>query len=286
MASPNYGMSTNDLKISVQNLCRLIGVMKQVDIRIGDFTPSLEKFLNGNHDLVLDLPRTEIAIEQRFAGETVISIPGGRRFTADFYRNSSTHLFLPTSLLALSELVEGEISTKHFEHFRNTFEKEYLLPSSDVFESHMEAVLSHLEEDGLIKETRGKLKFTTRDIGLFNPGLILGSIQAVLYAYKSLKGRTQHANDWPISNLVKELHDEFKSAVYLAKFQRTESSAKSSIESALTSLRQLGIVIIKEDEDFGKVASFVEVESEEIDFLKLANKSITNFLHNLGSIDG
>ena len=126
MASPRYGLSDKQLTLAVKNLCRLIGVMKQVDPRIGDFTPSLEGFLAGNQDLVLDLPRTGIAVNKTFASHTVVSVPGTRRFTADFYRNATSHLFLPAAILAASELYDGNISLEQSEIFRKCLQREYL----------------------------------------------------------------------------------------------------------------------------------------------------------------
>lgn len=276
MASPNYGMTIEHLTKSIKNLCRHVEVMKKIDSRIGDFTPSLKKFLSGNEDLILDLPRTGIANLSQYAGESVISIHGNSRFTADFYRNVSTHLFLPSALLATSELIHGKITNSDIDLFRKAFEKEYLLPSTETFRTYIQKAERYLEEEGIINSEK---QFFSKSAGIFNPALILGSLQSVLYVYETLQARTKYEENWKMKDIVQELHDDFKSSVYLGKFQRTEAAAKSSIESSISTLRDLGVLLIKDELD-DKTIGFVNMDSKELVFIKKANDKILEYLKN------
>ncbi|MEZ4754855.1 MAG: hypothetical protein R3A13_11210 [Bdellovibrionota bacterium] len=277
MSSSHYGLKLSELENSVIELSKLAAVMKALNPAIGDLTPSLEKFLNGNKELILDLPRTGIAKLGEYAGTPVISIPGDRRFTADFYRNATSHLFLPAAILAASELINGEILLKDISMFRTCFALEYLLPENDEFLSTIEQLINYLLKVEILAKVENKLYFKTRAPGMFNPRLILGSIQSMLYVFDSLRERQSKQSEWPLKELIKNLHDEFKAASYIAKFNRTEASAKSSIESALDSLRQIGIISIKEDDKNGKLVGISNDQAEELVFLINANKAILDY---------
>ncbi|MCB0311495.1 MAG: 1-acyl-sn-glycerol-3-phosphate acyltransferase, partial [Bdellovibrionales bacterium] len=104
MSSSGYGMSRQELAHSIRNLAQIATVVGSQKLKAPDFTPSLDSFLQGREFLLDNLGRSGTIVLKRFLNEDVFYIPGRKRFTADFYKNSSIHLFFAPALMALLEL--------------------------------------------------------------------------------------------------------------------------------------------------------------------------------------
>ena len=120
--APRYALFGQELRRVIGDLNQLVDVKRAIEPEIGPPTETLRDFLLDGPETTKYLPLGDVVSSKPLMGHTLYVVPGAKRFTADFYRNSAVHLFIHSSCLALSELVTG-----------SAFDKEALRAMYDLF---------------------------------------------------------------------------------------------------------------------------------------------------------
>lgn len=257
MAAPNYGLTRTDLVNTIHEYARYLALLRQVQGGLGDFTSSLERFLDGKVSIIDDLARGGVVRIERCLDNEVFFIPGGKRFTADFYRNSVFHLFFPLGVLSLLASLRQPLTESSIEGLYEIFSYDLMLAPRGVFFSELNQIASLLQAHGTLLPVQDKVTFTGKHPGLSSPLTVLSGIQSLLWVeYSLIYNKTaQIAPDSDDSDVLKvfsygkfleALQTEFHSARYLGLVSRTEASARSSLSGALDSLQTRQIVSIED----------------------------------------
>jgi 1-acyl-sn-glycerol-3-phosphate acyltransferase len=293
MMAPRYGLTRTALAAAVRNLARLIEVARTIDPEVGAPTPSLQNFLAGRDHIIDNITRGGIVSSGDFLGDIGLFIEGKRRFTADFYRNSTTHLFWPASLLAVSELVRGHIDTNFALQLFDIFATDYLLGAREDFAKTLDQHIEVLSTYGILAQSDGTRSFTDRSLGVFNPAVLLAPIQTMLWIYDNLlttPGMTATPGPAkvgvgaiplkiiPYGPFLAKLHDDFEHAVYLNVAVRTEAASRTNIESALEALHQRGIINLVESGGHRREIALLRENATEVMLLRDAERAISNWL--------
>jgi hypothetical protein len=142
--------------------------------------------------------------------------------------------------------------------------------------------LDALERAGIIDSSTKR--FTRRDAGVFTPGLLLSSIQALLWTARMIvvlqaSSERPEAPSGAVSYtaLLSRLQSEFKTAVYRGLVSRTEASSQAALTSALESLQQRRLIAISEGPIQSREISILKSLSPEIALLTNLNKAILSW---------
>ncbi|MFM1848952.1 MAG: acyltransferase [Pseudomonadota bacterium] len=299
MMAPRYGMTRSQLAAAVRNLARLIDVARAIDPEVGAPTPALQSFLAGRDHILDSITRGGIVSSGGILGDTGLFIEGKRRFTADFYRNGTAHLFWPGALLAAAELARGHIDIDFAMKLFDIFAADYLLGERADFERALRRHIAELTSRGILTEGNGSVTFADRAFGIFNPIMLLAPIQTILWIYDNLvttPGMTAAPGPAkvgvgatplktiPYGAFVTQLHDDFERAVYLNLAVRTEAASRTNIESALESLHQRGVINLIEGGGHPKDIAFLKESVEEIGVLREAERAISGWLVGGGEL--
>lgn len=284
MMSPRYGLLASELSQQVKNLAYLAKLVVSSLNFHAQCTNSLEHFLNGRESILSDLVRARIVTQTRFLDSEAFVIPGKRRFTADFYRNSSVHLFFIPSLMSLLELMYGEISLKDALRFHHILGFEFQLGSREEFEEQFKKLCSSMKTSGILVESGSKLVFAERNPGIFIPNLLAANLQSLLWIYMNLEKRVEQPEESSeppaylgsigYNNLMNQLLSGFKTAAYLGYFTRTEAASQSALAVALESLRSRETISIDESKPSDRRVLLLKRDQDVIDLLKCANAAL------------
>jgi len=300
MMAPRYGLTRNALAAAVRNLAIIVDIARSLDPEVGAPTPALQSFLSGRDHILDSIGRGGIVSSGPFLGDIGLFIEGKRRFTADFYRNATTHLFWPTALLAVSDLVRGSIDIDFALRLHEIFAADYLLGSRERFERSMLGAQKALEERGSIDRSGPNgPTFIDRSLGIFNPAVLLAPIQTLIWIHENLAttpGMTVSPGPAkvgvgptplktiPYGSFLDRLRDDFERAVYLTIAIRTEAASRTNIEGALESLQQRGVINLVETGGSPTEIAVLKANDEELEVLRMAERSITGWL--VGGTDG
>ena len=274
--APHYALRRAALSETVRGLARTIEFVRRDDPGVGAFTTSLAHFLEGRESLLQELVRGGPVHLGHVLGEEVLYIPGRRRFTADFYRNTVLHLFLPGAFLAAAELLDGAVSVEGAMKLHALFQHDYLLGSPEAFRALLARHLETLEREGLVAAGH----FTTRTPGLFNATLLLGPLQTLLWIHRHLESACPDgaAHGCSLSELLEQLQVDFRTAAYLRLVTRTEASSRATLESALEGLARRGRLEIADLGRSGREVRRVVHDSAELALLDRANRILLDHL--------
>lgn len=294
MMAPRYGLTRGALAAAVRNLAVIADVARSLDPQVGAPTPALQSFLGGRDHILDSIGRGGIVSRGPILGDSTLFIEGKRRFTADFYRNATTHLFWPAALLAVSDLVQGYIDADHALRMYEIFATDYLLGGRKAFERSLIDFQGALEERGFIGHAEsGGPTFIDRSLGIFNPAVLLAPIQTLLWIHDNLAttpGMTAAPGPAkvgmgptplktiPYQSFLERLRDDFERAVYLNAAMRTEAASRTNIESALESLHQRGLINLIESGGTPTEIAVLRENEVELGLLREAERAITGWL--------
>jgi glycerol-3-phosphate O-acyltransferase len=273
MCSPRYGLTRAELIEQVQGLALVARTAAEIEPGCGKPTPSLERFLSGHHAAISDITRSTVVQIAHAIGQEVYYIPGKRRFTADFYKNSLLHLFLPNSLFAILHLTHGKFRPEDAAIFYDVLKNDLMLPAREMFLAALQQWASKLEQLGFVsKDEQGQLTILKAPPGVFLPTLMSGSIEAVLWVMSNISSLA--GSDRKVSQklLMTQLQSDHKAAAYLGLTSRTEAGSQSSLQSALEILTTIGVISIHEGASDD--VTILKDHSNELEFLKLAQRAI------------
>lgn len=250
MLSPSYGRLRRDLAGDIRSLARLAGLVSDACSFSPGRTSPLEAFLAGREEALDDLAKCGFIARSSIHNSDVFFIPGERRFMADFYRNASFHIFLPPSLLALCELLHGEVRPEDLAAWHEILAYPFQLPSREAFLDSMRRLIEKLSTEGLLCYRDGRTIFSSRQDGLFIPTMLQSSLESLLWIYRNLHSAMetvenpeesapaqQPALSCSHNHLLERLINDYKTACYLGGFSRTEAASRSSLTLFLDSLK-------------------------------------------------
>lgn len=287
MNAPAYGLPREMLVQSVANLARLITVMRRLNPAIGEFTPALEKFLSGREHIVLDLVRGGCVSISTVAEAQIFYIPGRRRFTSDYYKNFTIHLFLPHAMFALLELMEGCVRVDNLSALHALFEYDYILPLASAFIAQCKTLLEALAREDIIRRSNDSYNFVSTQPGLFVPTVLAAPIQTMLWVRQFLCSARHVIEEddsdkgalrtYAYGPFLESLQSEFRAAGYFGAFRRTEAATRSALTTALESLNQRQIVSLHDTGGQRDRIAVLKESDDEIAFLEKAQEALLNW---------
>ncbi|RIL08335.1 MAG: hypothetical protein DCC75_09185 [Proteobacteria bacterium] len=293
--APRYALTSGQLVRRVRELGAMTRDLGRYSQNMPAFTPALESFMEGRDFLVQDLLRGGIVVLERLATEDVYYIPGSRRFTADFYRNSVYHFFFPISILGVLDLLEASISSEEMRQLHQLLAHEHLLPKKEVFMQQLRDLATFLEKRGDLKTARSRVEFVSRSGPAFIPQLLWATIQGYQWVYSQLSGKYDARSEngaQPKSNpeqidyeqFLSQAQSDFRTAIHLGLMHRSEAAARSSLVAVLDSLADRQEISIEENK--GQRSSIVVKcdLKEPLFFLERISTAILR--HQTGSLGG
>lgn len=268
LCAPRYGLSEEQLADSISDLARIISTLQPAKPLTGEITPSLAAYLAGNRGWIEDLVGSGTVTRGEALGYTIYSIPGTKRYTADFYRNSVIHLFFEASLFALLQLRYGSIKIEQSESLRQLLEHDLLLEETEKFRSNLKLCAETLTRAGILDFDSQSQSYTFRSTqgGLFIPNMLLATLESYLWTYENVAAlKLEQQTD--LDTFVNHLQESFKRGVYLGSVSRTEAGARVSLTTALESLALRKIIVFESEE--GKRRSFIVARTVKDDLVEL-----------------
>ena len=282
--APRYALRRRALVSTIRGLAELATLARRLNPHIGAPTPALRDFLNGDEQLLDDLPRGGSVNVNECLGDDVFFVPGKKRFTADFYKNATLHIYFMTSLISLIELRGQSISSDEAMQLYPLFEVDFLLQSPVNFREEITAYIALLQDEGVLTRT-APVRFTVRSPGYFTPGLLLGSIQALLWAVQNLKQQSKiegtSLSSIRYDQFMARLVESFKTAAYCGLVTRTEASSTASLTTALEILQQRKMISIQESSDKIKEISVLKDLSDEERLLTAINDAVLDWQYRV-----
>lgn len=242
----HYGLSKNDLVTKINALHQCLQILRAGGVKIGTDTPQLSRFLAGEVDTLNDLSAAGVVKAERHFGIDYFFIPGNRRFTADYYRNSVLHYFLPITLCALSQLSFGEINESGIEKLYPFFEHDLLLDPWPEYLAKFNKLVAIFESNGVLTKAGPEGSYHFKNNALFFPALVSSHIQAYQWVLESLKSESNNSElenqNFQQEKFIEKLLTSAKTATYLGTISKTEAAARSSILSILHSLESRHLI--------------------------------------------
>ncbi|MBN8548171.1 MAG: 1-acyl-sn-glycerol-3-phosphate acyltransferase [Deltaproteobacteria bacterium] len=277
MNAPRYALRRRELASTIRALAELSSLVREINPQVGEETPALSDFLRGNEQLLNDLPRGGTVRVSECLDEDVFFVPGKKRFTADFYRNATLHIYFVPSLLALLELLGRPIGAAEALTLHPLFEADFLLPCPQTFGAQVEMHIAKLRAKGILTEGES-CKFSVRSPGIFTPGLLLGSAQSLLWVIQNLRNQSkiEGGGTSPLrqDRFMARLVETFKTGVYCGLVTRTEASSTAALTAALETLQQRKAISIQDGPDQAKEICILKDLSEEERLLTRINDVI------------
>jgi len=285
LMAPNYGLPKAQLVKTIKTLAETIMILKRAGQEIGDFTPALHSFLNGRESILGDITRGGIVQIARCLESEIFFIPPAKRLTADFYRNSLLHFFLPLSLFSLVEIMGEKISAESAARFYTTFAYDLILPPAVEFEKTLARLLEVLQHEGLLQATDHGFSFKPKACRFMIPALLQGSLESFLWVYYNL--RSDHSalaeqgegfkgaiRVFSYPKFMQALLTSFEAASYLGLVSRSEAASHSAFSSVLEALEERQIITLTESK--GRISLIVLKQEfeEEMTLLARANRAI------------
>ena len=259
LIAPRYGLPREKLEQRVRDLAHLASLFHEVHPEYdgGEFTPSLQRYLDQKEDNSIDISGGGIITTHPSLGSDIMYLPGSVRFTADFYKNSTLHVFFPVGVLSLVQLSGKDLTAENCLSLYSIFQHDYLLQEQQPFLHEMQKMIALLEGEGILIKADSKLQFASTTNGLFLPALLQAPIQSLLWvhynlqSFPSTEGDSTKAADAAqskakrvlhYSSFLKTLQDDFLTMKYHGSLHCTEASSLVSLTSTLDALRARDII--------------------------------------------
>lgn len=278
LMSPSYGLTRTQLVKTTQNLGRLIDITRQFNPSVGANTNSLKTFLEGSHFILKDLTRNGTIRSQRVLKDEVYYIPGERRFTADFYKNSTLHLFFESGLFSLLHQMSMNINRTNLEKLYGYFSYDFILKEKEAFLDECEKLISLLIKHEILETSDNITSYKSLEPGLYVPGILLPHLEALVWSADVLKSMAGDSDDDDrpaiyYSAAIERMLSEFRTAIYMGRMSRTEASSAAALNSALDTLQHLGAIYISNKQGKSKTIVIKDPTFEKLDLVVEALES-------------
>lgn len=286
LIASRYGLSKLKLINRINSLHSYLELLRSSDCKIGTDTPQLQRFISGETDTLNDLANSGVVRPERQFGIDYYFIPGSRRFTADYYRNSVLHYFFHLSLFAVCELSYSKIDQNSLQKLYPFFEHDLLLEPWNEFWNKTSKLLEILQSAGILELKNDVLTFCQNRKDLFIPSLLSSHMQAYQWVSKSLLEASNN-EDFDKDNLryerfVGKMLSGAKVASYVGTISRTEAAARSTIITILSSLEARNLIKFTEGSGVDKSISLdnskIQELSNDIATLDICNRSINRWM--------
>lgn len=247
LIAPRYALSAGDLEQSVKNLSFLASTYRAIDPRIGEPSTTLQAIQSDSKGVLGSIVNSGLLNKESFSGRELYILPESRRISADFYRNATSHLYIPFSFMSLSELVSGHIDPIVIKKIHSIFEGDFLLPAEDEFLATISKLIGELIKSGTVIEENGNQRFRDRSPGLFLAPLMLSSLELYLWILYQLNEVSSSWSDdsvprIPYEDFVARILGQQTIATEAGLVSRTETFSRASIESSIEALAARGII--------------------------------------------
>lgn len=282
LMAPLSSLSRQELESSIIHLAKCIDLLRTVNKSIGSNTSTLTTFIDNPSRGMQEFIKSGFVQEELLDDKKIYILSRQQRILADFYRNSSLHLFIPFSFMSVSELLSGSIIEDDLKKLHHCFEHDFLLPTEAEFLGTCNSLMDQMLEAGILKKNGSNVIFTSRELGLFNPSLILSNIQSHLWVYKHLpKFPELLKNSFRDKSMRNEFLDSMQSTRKVATkygiITQTEAISRATFESTLEAIYQLYLGEVELNPG-GDPQSLL---TDEILFLNQSNQVIIQFLSDL-----
>ena len=280
----HYGLKQAELKDRIFRMHKTLELLKSCGFNIGEYTSQLKHFIEGRDDVLSELADSDVLRKEEHFGDSYFFIRGGRRFTADYYRNSIIHYFFPISLLSLTELVWGSVDLSKTEILFKFFKDDLLMKPWDHYSTKLEELCKGLcDKEAMIWEANNQ--FTFKDRNIFLPAMLAGFMQAYLWVVKTLLNPAGAEGDTLLAaKLIQRLINGAKAEYYIGNITRTEATSRSTLNSVITSLVARGLISISEGKESERTISLA-TDSEaalknDLEVLNKINYALNLYLLN------
>lgn len=248
LTSPNYGLPEHVFHRRIKELAFMAKVAfasRGCDLQ-RYCTPSLSHYLAQSDDA----GSSEVTIDgilktRELFGQQLIFVPGKTRFTAEFYRNSTAHIFLPWGILSLLSVLGQDFSEMNIAVLHTRLERDYLLEPFELFHHQFQQFLEHLVNHALLeKGQRNIFALTPSGGSLVLPALLLPVLESHLWILCQLSHSETIEGTGKFLALAQR---EYEVAKYIGVFDRTEAGALSSLSTALDSLLSRKLVVDRQE---------------------------------------
>jgi glycerol-3-phosphate O-acyltransferase len=285
LVSPAYGLSKQELIENIKNLGMLLDIDRRWNPGIGESTPSLKYFLEGQESLLNDISLGNTIKSNFCLGKEIYYIPGERRFTADFYKNSTLHLFFEHSIFSLLDLMDMDINHENLEKFHTVYSSDFLLKDKKSFLKDCDNLIALLIKEEILKKEKLDVSYARRDAGIYLPSLLLPSIENLTWSIKVLSSAAKAPDnldtdeeDGKISldfdSIMHTMINEFRAAGYLGITHCTEASSSSALNAALETLQNLGAIFITNRQGKSKRIIIKDLKTPKLDIIHKAGAAI------------
>jgi len=278
LTSPGYGLMRTELDNKISNLMELAKAFFASQNKSLDnfMTPSLRKFIEHGARSSSDIFSSGIFESKRCVNQDLIFVQGKFRFTADFYKNTTLHIFMIFGIISILASQKKALVWEEVKPFYHLLSSDFQLPAEGQFQSDYLSLVEQLKSSGILSDTPPTI--TEKGYEMILPRLLLAPLQSQLWVFtKLLSARQTGDSDNTVLNykdFLQELHDEFRVAKYLRPFDRTEAASLSSLLSSLEAFRIRDIIEFREKN--GKPYEIVvkELNHSSIELIKEAVSSI------------
>ncbi len=252
LSAPRYGLSIKELGSRLLILARIARLARVQNAELGAFTHTLELFLERPEALrSVAKARSTLFHVRKVIHDEIVYIPGAQRYRADFYRNSSQHVFFPLAVAAAAQRLSSAPLLETIGLLHSAFEREFLLGTRDEFTQAVVGMLEILASEGLARKSgideSWLIDDSIMELGL--DSLVLVSIESMLWLGERLAAlRCEPGTSLIYKDFVFSAQEEFRPAAYRTSGipSRTEAGSQSNLAGALEMLESLEIVEIQE----------------------------------------
>lgn len=256
LSAPRYGLSIKELESRLLLLARIARLARMKDAELGAFTHTLELFLERPEALrSVAKARSTLFQVRKVINDDIVYIPGSQRYRADFYRNSSQHVFFPLAVAAAAQRLGSAKLSETIDVVHAVLEREFLLGSREEFTHSVIGILELLEAEGLARKSQPDSRNTASwilDDSIMLLGLdslVLVAVEGMLWISERLIAmRCDAGTSLLYRDFISNAQQEFRPAAYRASGipSRTEAGSQSNLAGALEMLESLGILEIQE----------------------------------------
>jgi len=287
MMAPHYCLKRYDLIQTIKNLAKLIEYIRPLNPNLGENSPALKRFLaNSTHDLNELIADDSIRIHHTNE-EEIYFVPGNRRYTADFYKNSTLHIFYTISLMSILELQTKSITVENIEEIYSLLgQRNIILRQNDIRQEASLFIQCLQNADILSKDDI--VHFKDKSMGIFIPSLLLTNFESLACVYKNMIVNGQECNTeitedgtqnrFNYANFIKQAQASLIHDKLLNSHIRTESSAKSALGIAIESSKQNNIISMDSLMQ-AKTFTLLHKPEDELKQIKAIINLIRNYLY-------
>ncbi|MCB0330691.1 MAG: 1-acyl-sn-glycerol-3-phosphate acyltransferase [Bdellovibrionales bacterium] len=279
--SPTYGLPRPQLQRWIKQLVVAAGWYREMEgnDQYALPTPALERFLSNELDDAHDFYSGGVTQRTTYLGEELFFIPGNVRYTADFYKNSLAHVYLPLGILSTLNALKLPIDTGEARPLYELLRHDFLLPDWEQYREKLCKYIAILEKAEILELGEdGLRRFSNRGEEFVFPGLLLSHLECLLWIYRLLETEKHIERAHPhVSNATRRVYDynmfvraaqqQLRFAKYAGQFTRTEIASLAVITGVLEGLSMRGIISFQEQ--YGKKSTLLleELPKGEIELL-------------------